>query len=248
MLQLAGNEPDTLRQRSLAANSASTASTQRGIRATGHAILLRRVSARSREVAAPRRCVAAMPARPTPGLVCSCRSGCWRRRRRRELARRLEAAGAGASRFTADRGPAEGTAPIAKEAADLDAIGVVAAAVSNGNTSISDVAANMATTGCAGVMAGRRLLRDPLSSLRARERADGPSAARCSPRRSSTISPSATRPRAPSSAATCCGGSAGAARPAARRLRTAGRTHRRSWAWRPGRGGAQEFRAILRRA
>ena len=117
------------------------------------------------------------------GLVCSCKIRLLETAEATAgLARRLEAAGAdwisvhGRQRPEADRHRTH-----RQEAADLDAIGVVAATVSivvsNGNTEYpADVAANMAATGCAGVMAGEGLLRDPLLfSSEARERADGPS-------------------------------------------------------------------------
>ena len=189
------------------------------------------------------RCVAAMRAAAEPaGLVCSCKIRLLETAEATaELARRLEAAGADfISVHGRPRPAAERHRTHRQEAADLDVIGVVAAAVSivvaNGNTEYpADVAANVATTGCAGVMAGEGLCATRSSSLRRRARVPtARRAARCSPRRSSTlISPSATRPRAcPSSAATCSGGSAGAARRTARRLRTAARTHRRNWAWR----------------
>jgi len=131
------------------------------------------------------RCVAAMRAAAEPaGLVCSCKIRLLETAEATaELARRLEAAGAdflsvhGRQRPSPDRHRTH-----RQDAADLDAIGVVAAAVSipvvaNGNTEYpADVMANMATTGCAGVMAGEGLLRDPLLfSPEARERADGPS-------------------------------------------------------------------------
>ena len=130
------------------------------------------------------RCVAAMRAAAEPaGLVCSCKIRLLETAEATaELARRLEAAGADfLSVHGRPRPAAERHRTHRQEAADLDAIGVVAAAVSipvvaNGNTEYpADVAANMATTGCAGVMAGEGLLRDPLLFSSARERADGPS-------------------------------------------------------------------------
>ena len=125
------------------------------------------------------RCVAAMRRAAEPaGLVCSCKIRLLETAEATaELARRLEAAGADfISVHGRPRPAAERHRTHRQEAADLDAIGVVAAAVANGNTEYpADVAANMATTGCAGVMAGEGLLRDPLLfSPAARERADGP--------------------------------------------------------------------------
>ena len=123
---------------------------------------------------------AAVPA----GLICSCKIRLLETAEATaELARRLEAAGADFLSIHGRRRPEpDRHRTHRREAADLDAIGVVAAAVSipvvaNGNTEYpDDVAANTATTGCAGVMAGEGLLRDPLLfSPEARERADGPS-------------------------------------------------------------------------
>ena len=132
------------------------------------------------------RCVAAMRRAAEPaGLVCSCKIRLLETAEATaELARRLEAAGADfISVHGRPRPAAERHRTHRQEAADLDAIGVVAAAVSiipvvaNGNTEYpADLAANMATTGCAGVMAGEGLLRDPLLfSPEARERVTGPS-------------------------------------------------------------------------
>lgn len=131
------------------------------------------------------RCVAAMHRAAYPiGLFCSCKIRLLvTPEATAGLARRLEAAGADwISVHGRQRPEAERHRTHRQEAADLDAIGVVAAAVSipvvsNGNTEYpADVAANMATTGCAGIMAGEGLLRDPLLfSPEARERADGPS-------------------------------------------------------------------------